>query len=111
MIRKWYWDRYLSRSNVRPLWQELDNFRSLSPGEARSEIATRLLNQIRYFGSRADALPQWREAASLKDPQDIWRIWTSLPILSKGDLKTRFHPTEMKERFNLNGVASSTGGS
>jgi phenylacetate-CoA ligase len=75
------------------------------------ELATRLVNQIRYFGSRADALSEWREAASLKDPCDIWRIWNTLPILSKQDLKNRFDPSEMKVRFNLNGVGSTTGGS
>jgi phenylacetate-CoA ligase len=111
MIRELYWNRFLSRSGGRPYLQELDNFQFLSPRQARFELASRLLRQIKYFGSRADALPEWREAASINDPEEIWRIWTSLPILSKQDLTTKFHPTEMKSRFKLDGIASSTGGS
>jgi phenylacetate-CoA ligase len=96
---------------VRSFLHELDRFPSLSPDQARLELGKRLLAQVRYFGSRADALPEWREAASIRDPEELWRVWTSLPILSKKDLKTRFHPAEMKSRFNLEGVSASTGGS
>lgn len=111
MISAAYWDRYLSRIQVRPIWQELDDFRAFSPPQARLELSSRLLAQIHYFGSRADALPEWREAATIKDPEELWRVWPSLPIVSKHDLKTRFEPAEMKSRFKLDGLASSTGGS
>jgi phenylacetate-CoA ligase len=111
MIRAAYWNRYLSRVPVKPIWQELEDFQTFSPQQARLELSSRLLAQIHYFGSRADALPEWREAAAIKDPEELWRVWPSLPIVSKHDLKTRFQPAEMKSRFKLDGLASSTGGS
>jgi phenylacetate-CoA ligase len=111
MIRDAYWNRYLSRVQVKPIWQELEDFQTFSPQQARLELSRRLLAQIHYFGSRADALPEWREAAAIKDPEELWRVWSALPIVSKHDLQTRFRPAEMKSRFNLDGLASSTGGS
>ena len=111
MIRSAYWNRYLSRAQVKPIWQELEDFQTFFPKQARLELSRRLLAQVQYFGSRADTLPEWREAATIKDPEELWRVWPSLPIVSKHDLKTRFQPAEMKSRFNLGGIASSTGGS
>src|SRR5688572_10358035 len=97
MIRAVYWNRYLSRVQVRPIWQDLADFpTTFSPQQARLELGRRLLAQIHYFGSRADAFPEWREAGAIKDPEDLWRVWPSLPIVTKHDLKTRFQPAEMK---------------
>lgn len=111
MIRVAYWNMFLAREQVKPVWRELDDFPRLSPPQVRLELSRRLLAQIQYFGSRADALPEWREAAAITDPEELWRVWSALPIVTKKDLKTRFQPAEMKARFNLDGVASSTGGS
>lgn len=111
MIRRALWEADIARRGVRPLWRELDRFTSNRPDEARRRLARLLHGQIQHFGARADALPEWREAARVRDPDELWRIWPSLPIVGKADLQTRFHPREMVERFGLRGRASSTGGS
>lgn len=89
----------------------LDTFQRLSPAEARRELGRRLLAQMRYFGTRADALPEWRQAAKARSVDDLWRLWPQMPVLSKRDLQNRFHPREMQTRLKLRGVASATGGS
>lgn len=74
-------------------------------------MAQRLYDQIQYFGSREDALPEWREAARLPNPDEVWRHWPSLPIVTKDMLRTRFPADEMGKRFGLTGQVNSTGGS
>src|SRR3712207_4946156 len=96
-----WWRRYLSR-NARP-WKELDEFSSLPPDQQRLILARKLHDQIRYFGARDDALPEWREVARINDPLELWEVWPSLPIMGKTTLQTRFHPSEMQKRFNLQG--------
>lgn len=90
---------------------ELDAFPRLTPEEQRQELASRLLSQIQYFGSRGDALPEWREAARITDPGDLWRGWSDLPIVTKAMLRDRFPAAELGKRFSLEGVVKSTGGS
>lgn len=104
-----WWRRYLSR-NAAP-GQELDQFRFLSPAEQRRILASRLLDQIRYFGRREDALPEWREASGIDNADELWRVWPSLPILRKQDLRERFDPVEIQTRFGLAGRVDATGGS
>jgi phenylacetate-CoA ligase len=74
-------------------------------------MASRLLAQMRYFGSREDALPEWREAAKVKTSDDLWEIWPSLPIIAKAALNAHFEPVEMQRRFGLRGRISASGGS
>ncbi len=95
---------------ARPLG-ELDRFRNLNPSAQREELGRRLLAQIRYFGSREDALPEWREASRITNPKDLWKIWPSLPAVTKPILNTQFEPREMQRRFRLKGRINSTGGS
>ncbi len=92
-------------------WSDLESFQVTSPDTARAELASRLLSQIRYFGTRDDALPEWREAAKIRNPDELWRIWPDLPIVAKQDLQKRFLPHEMRRRFNIKGIITSTGGS
>jgi phenylacetate-CoA ligase len=99
------------RGKYGAVFGEVAHHRSLPPPEARRDIGERLLSQLRYFGSRADALPEWREAAKARTAEDLWRIWPALPILAKKDLNTRFAPEEVQRRFGLAGRANSTGGS
>ncbi len=106
--RAW-WHRHLSRSARS--WQELETFPRLSPGGQRRALAERLLARIQYFGQREDALPEWREAARIRNPQDLWRIWQDLPIMDKKMLQSRFQPQEIQRRFGLEGIVKSTGGS
>jgi phenylacetate-CoA ligase len=104
-----WWNRSFRR-HARS-WDELETFPRLPAQEQQHELARRLLAQIRYFGNREDALPEWREAARIEDPQELWRVWPSLPVVTKKDLQSRFQPAEMRERFGLVGRLDSTGGS
>src|SRR5690242_8438733 len=111
MLSSIYWKFYAAKNHLRPYWREMDEFRSISAHEARRRLGERLVAQLQYFGRRADALPEWKEASAVCNPEDAWRIWPSLPIITKRDLVTRFHPREMAPRFGLVGKADSTGGS
>jgi phenylacetate-CoA ligase len=108
-ISRLWWQRYLRRNATS--WAALDSFPQLSPDEQRKEIGDRLLRQIRYFGARADALPEWREAARITNSDDLLRIWPDLPIVTKNDLRTRFPAEEIGRRFKIPGQANCTGGS
>jgi phenylacetate-CoA ligase len=105
------WHLYVYKNRLRASWSELDRFNSLDPQAARHEIGSRLLAQLRYFASREDALPGWKEAARARDVEDLWRIWPSLPIMRKADLVNRFDPLEMQRRFHIRGLVKATGGS
>ena len=108
-ISSLWWRRYLKRSATS--WADLSHFPQLRPDEQRRELGERLLRQIRYFGTRADALPEWREAARIDNPEDLLRIWPDLPVITKNDLRNRFPAAEIGPRFNLAGQANCTGGS
>lgn len=103
------WRRILRRTGRS--WAELERFPALHPGEQRRQLADRLLAQLRYFAGRKDALPEWREAARITDPEELWRVWPLLPILNKATLRKHFEPQQMKLRFGLEGKLDSTGGS
>lgn len=111
MLSSAYWQLYIAKNGFRNRWREMDEFRSMPPVDARRRLGERLIAQLQYFGGRDDALPEWREAAKARNPEDLWRIWPSLPIVTKKDLVTRFHPREMVPRFGLVGKPDSTGGS
>ncbi len=104
-----WWRRFLSR-NACP-WTDLETFEQLNPEQQRRALAERLFAQIRYFGNRADALPEWKEAARLSDPAEVWRIWPGLPVMTKAMLRERFPAKETLERFGIDGQVRSTGGS
>ena len=108
-ISSLWWRRYLRRNATS--WAELDRFPPLRPDEQRKELGERLQRQIRYFGARADALPEWREAARIDNPDDLMRIWPDLPVVTKNDLRTRFPAEEIGRRFQIPGQANCTGGS
>jgi phenylacetate-CoA ligase len=109
LVSRLWWKRYLSRNACS--WSELKEFPTISPSEQRRILALKLLDQMQYFGRRADALPEWREAARIQDPDVLWRMWPSLPILTKKDLQDRFPAAEIGRRFGITGGVSSTGGS
>jgi phenylacetate-CoA ligase len=109
LLSRLWWRRYLSR-NSSP-WRELQEFPALPPDARRQLMASRLLAQLQYFGRRDDALPEWREAASLRDPEEVWRIWPQLPVISKPMLASRFPAAELAGRFHLAGRVDGSGGS
>ena len=104
-----WWRRFLAR-NACPA-TELETFPSLSPEGQRNDMSSRLLAQIRYFGSRSDALPEWKEAARIHDAAELWRCWADLPIMTKAMLRGRFPATEIRDRFGIQGQIRSSGGS
>jgi phenylacetate-CoA ligase len=104
-----FWARYLRRNATS--WDELDSFPKLRPDEQRKDMAFRLQRQIRYFGNREDALPEWKEAAKIGSAEDVLRIWPDLPVVTKDMLRTRFPAAEMGRRFQMEGAANCTGGS
>ncbi len=108
-VSRLWLQRYLSRNACS--WAELKEFPALSPSEQRRILARKLLDQIQYFGKREDALPEWREAARIQDPDALWRLWPSLPILTKRDLREGFPAAEIGQRFGVPGSENSTGGS
>jgi phenylacetate-CoA ligase len=104
------WWRRFAAHNACP-WTGLETFGALSPEQQRNEISSRLLAQIRYFGNRPDALPEWKEAARIHDLTDLWRYWFDLPIMTKAMLRERFPATETHDRFGIQGQIRSSGGS
>src|SRR4249920_321244 len=97
------WRRYLRRNATS--WTDLERFPQLRPDEQRKQMGERLQRQIRYFGTRADALPEWREAARIGNPEDLFRIWPDLPVVTKSDLRTRFPAEEIGRCFKIPGQA------
>jgi phenylacetate-CoA ligase len=89
----------------------LDEFPRLRPDEQHRQLGERLLEQVRYFAAREDALPEWVEAAKVRTPEELWDLWPTLPIVTKGTLRERFEPAEMKRRFGLEGKLDASGGS
>lgn len=105
------WKSYFRAHGFAAAWKQMDAHRQLDGVRARHDVARRLLAQVRYFGTREDALPEWREAAAIRDPDDLWSIWQELPIVTRRDLRGRFQAREMQHRFGLQGIVSATGGS
>jgi len=109
LLTKLTWQAYKAFL-ARPI-DELETLGLLNPSAQRRQISSRLLAQIHYFGSREDALPEWRDAALIRQPDDLWKIWSSLPIMTKDLLNSAFEPSEMQRRFDLKGRINMTGGS
>src|ERR1700735_2227859 len=108
-ISSLWWRRYLRRNATS--WAELESFPQLPHDEQRQQLGERLQRQIRYFGTREDALPEWKEAARIENPVDLFRIWPDLPVITKNDLRNRFPAGEIGKRFKIAGQANCTGGS
>lgn len=105
-----YWSRYERQYDVPLVRRTLDAFARSSPDAAREQLAIRLRDTLRAFAGRDDALPEWRDAARVDDLDALWRLWPSLPIVTKADLRGRFSAPALRER-GVEGVLSSTGGS
>jgi phenylacetate-CoA ligase len=109
IVGRMWWHRFMSREACS--WEELEQFPQIRPDERRRVLAERLLAQVRYFGNREDALPEWREAARVSSPDELWKVWPFLPIVTKQTLQTQFPGRGLQSRFHLRGMARSTGGS
>ena len=111
MLSALLWKSYFRARGLQDAWRQMDAHRQMDGGEARREMAARLLEQVRYFGGREDAFPEWREAAAIRDPGDLWKVWPQLPIITRRDLQTRFEARQMQHRFQIKGIVGHTGGS
>jgi phenylacetate-CoA ligase len=109
VISRLYWSRYASRNACS--WSDLESFSFLEEAQQKQLLAQLLISQLQYFGTRADALPEWRSAAQTKDPEEIWKVWPSLPVVTKKMLLDRFPASEVQELAKLPGQVKSTGGS
>lgn len=111
MLSKLLWQKYLGRPHFERTFGQIRHHQLAIPSEARSIMARLLHNQIRYFGNRPDALPEWKEAARIAKPEDLYRVWPNLPVVTREHLRTRFPAAEIGQRFALDGAVSRTGGS
>lgn len=111
MLSEVYWSLYFAKSKAAVYWRELDSFSDLNPAQRKQRLSEMLLAQVRYFGYRRDALPEWREAAGVTSPLELWEIWQHLPILTKIDIQDRYIPEEIRDAFGVNGIINQTGGS
>lgn len=111
LLRAAFWRAFLRQRGLAPYLDELDRHGELDPAAARDDLGRRLLAQLKYFATRADALPEWLAAAKLEDIDALWDVWPTLPVVTKADLQTRFEAKNLKHRLGLAGVISSTGGS
>lgn len=105
-----YWKAHRIRRNTAKYWNILDSFTALPPEKAQAEMTNRLRETVKNFAARGDALPEWREISKIENADEFRAAWGALPILTKTDLQTRFHPSEM-EKIGVTGTPSSTGGS
>ena len=88
--RSIYWTRYRRQYDVDRVERQQADFAAATPTERRRAMARRLQARLRHFAARPDALPEWRDAAAIDDPDALWRAWPSLPILTKTDFQGRF---------------------
>ena len=110
VLDRLYWQRYERQYDVASVARTMDDFDRRPPDEARRLLAMRLRDQLRRFAARANALPEWREAARIDDLDALWRAWPSLPILTKADLRGRFAARALQAQ-GIEGQLSATGGS
>jgi phenylacetate-CoA ligase len=111
VLRTICWKTFVRSRGLSPYLAELDRHRDLSADEARQDIGRRLLEQLKYFAKRSDALPEWRQAAQIDRVEELWDIWPTLPSITKQNLQTRFEANALRDRLGIEGVISSTGGS
>ncbi len=111
MLSAALWGCYSRGAGLPELWKLLDEHKAMSPMHARLALAQRLHTQVRHFAARADALPEWKDAAQIGDPLRLMALWPQLPIVTRKDLQTRFKAEDTQKRFGIKGIVSRTGGS
>ena len=90
---------------------ELRRFAAMTPIERRAIWGSRLRHLIRDVAARADALPEWREAANIGDDEQLLDTWPRLPILTKQLLREHFPAERVAATCGRPGRLSASGGS
>jgi phenylacetate-CoA ligase len=108
LSRAWY------VAALRDSWRgirELRRFRTLDADARRRSLATRLQSLVRDIAARADALPEWREAARIVDADALLEAWPTLPIVTKSMLRESFTADRVAATCGRPGRISASGGS
>ncbi|HLO69046.1 MAG TPA: AMP-binding protein [Holophaga sp.] len=87
----------------------MDAHRALPESEAAADIGARLKSQLEHFKDHSGAFPAWRELAGAP-PSEVLAAWSSLPVMTKADLRERFPVGAILPRCP-GGVPNGTGGS
>lgn len=111
MISQLAWKATLRRLHASNYWSEWDRFFELSISEQRSVMGLKMRDSLRRFGARDDAFPEWAELGNTGSIDDVWNHWSSLPIVTKKDLREKFDPDGIKSRFGVLGKIDTSGGS
>lgn len=111
MLASATWKITLRKNGWSRLWTEWDAFAVSPPATQRKILSERMLDTLRFFGDRDDSLPAWRELGESASPEDVWSHWTSLPIVTKDDLRNRFDADTLQKRFDIDGRVNTSGGS
>lgn len=112
MLKKIYWKALLEwHPRLRGYLRGLDEFAASDPQRRYRWQVQRLQSQLRYFSSLPFADRTWKEAAKIADPKEFMAAWENLPVLSKGDLNSRFSAFAIQSQLPFRGRIDSTGGS
>ena len=105
-----FWRAYARAKGLERPLALLDDY-SRQPAEARrSQLAVLLRGLLAGASSLRDAEPEWERVGAIGNEQEFWAAWGQLPILSKEDLRGRFHPRRLLDQGRL-GLVSASGGS
>jgi len=108
-IRNGVWKIAHALTGMGRVRHELSAFESADGTNRKKEMELRLRAQLNYFRRFDGAPPEWKVVAASKN-DDFWRAWREVPILTKADLRNRFHPSLILDRCP-GGKVSRSGGS
>ena len=101
-------------ASLRSSWAgvaELRRFAAMTADQRRATFAQRLQRLLRDVAARADALPEWRDAATTGDAFQLLDQWDRLPIMTKQLLRERFPAERVAATCGRPGRLSASGGS
>lgn len=111
MLGSALWSSYLRFSGASRYLNELTGYHTPGHEFTPKDLVHRLRSQLRHFSARPDALPAWKEVSQIGNEREFLDAWRQLPIVTKADLQTRFHPDRLQQIPGVSGHVLSTGGS